>query len=210
MDILCGQLFAEDIQVAFVGRSNVSYMRRSLNTWFDAKMQKFRQVFRLYLNATGVRKRKSTCINFLTNQSLAKTSKKPGRTRSINGFIIPGKIGLVDLPGYGMGSREAWGVEIMKLRRVFVLIGSDCGFKETDRMMLSNLNDLGISYQILITKIDKLKKHPEALSALFFEAKNIIETYGSSGFPEILGIKCIQPVAGISNLRWAILRACGW
>lgn len=51
MDILCGQLFAEDIQVAFVGRSNVSYMRRSLNTWFDAKMQKFRQVFRLYLNA---------------------------------------------------------------------------------------------------------------------------------------------------------------
>lgn len=97
-----------------------------------------------------------------------------------------------------------------RLRRVFVLIGSDCGFKETDRMMLSNLNDLGISYQILITKIDKLKKHPEALSALFFEAKNIIETYGSSGFPEILGIKCIQPVAGISNLRWAILRACGW
>lgn len=91
-----------------------------------------------------------------------------------------------------------------------MLIGSDCGFKETDRMMLSNLNDLGISYQILITKIDKLKKHPEALSALFFEAKNIIETYGSSGFPEILGIKCIQPVAGISNLRWAILRACGW
>ncbi|KAG5517921.1 hypothetical protein PMAC_000376 [Pneumocystis sp. 'macacae'] len=176
--------YMDPVSVAFVGRSN-----------------------------TG----KSTCINFLTNKPLAKTSTKPGRTRTINGFIIPGKIGLVDLPGYGMGSKEAWGVEIMKylkerklLRRVFVLIGSDCGFKETDRMILNNLNYLGVSYQILITKIDKLNKYPETLSALFSEAKNIIDTYGNSGFPEVLGIKCVQPVVGINNLRWAILRACGW
>ncbi|KAG4304965.1 hypothetical protein PORY_001640 [Pneumocystis oryctolagi] len=159
---------------------------------------------------------KSTCINFLTNKRLAKTSTKPGRTRTMNGFIVSGKIGLVDLPGYGMGSREAWGIEIMKylkerrqLRRVFVLIGSDCGFKETDRMILNSLNDWGVSYQILITKIDKLKKQSETLSTLFFEAKNIIDTYGGSGFPEVLGIKCIHPTIGINDLRWAIIRACG-
>ena len=65
---------------------------------------------------------KSSILNSLMGRNLCHTSKKPGRTRSMNFFAVggedgmgnPGKIVLLDMPGYGKGSRAEWGKEIMK------------------------------------------------------------------------------------------------
>lgn len=65
---------------------------------------------------------KSSLLNTLMGRNICHTSKKPGRTRSMNFFAVggedgmgnPGKVVLLDMPGYGKGSREEWGKEIMK------------------------------------------------------------------------------------------------
>ena len=65
---------------------------------------------------------KSSLLNALMGQNICHTSSKPGRTRSMNVFAVggddgrgsPGKVAVLDMPGYGKGSREEWGTEIMK------------------------------------------------------------------------------------------------
>ena len=65
---------------------------------------------------------KSSLLNALMGHNICHTSSKPGRTRSMNFFAIggedghgsPGKLAVLDMPGYGKGSREEWGAEIMK------------------------------------------------------------------------------------------------
>lgn len=65
---------------------------------------------------------KSSLLNALMGQDICHTSSKPGRTRSMNFFAVggedgrgsPGKLAVLDMPGYGKGSRQEWGPEIMK------------------------------------------------------------------------------------------------
>ncbi len=65
---------------------------------------------------------KSSLLNALMGQKICHTSSKPGRTRSMNFFAVggedgrgsPGKLAVLDMPGYGKGSRQEWGEEIMK------------------------------------------------------------------------------------------------
>lgn len=65
---------------------------------------------------------KSSLLNALMGQKICHTSSKPGRTRSMNFFAVggedghgsPGRLAVLDMPGYGKGSREEWGPEIMK------------------------------------------------------------------------------------------------
>ena len=65
---------------------------------------------------------KSSLLNALMGQNICHTSNKPGRTRSMNFFAVggedshgnSGKLAILDMPGYGKGSREEWGPEIMK------------------------------------------------------------------------------------------------
>ena len=65
---------------------------------------------------------KSSILNALMGRKICHTSSKPGRTRSMNFFAVggedgmgnPGRAVLLDMPGYGKGSRAEWGQEIMK------------------------------------------------------------------------------------------------
>lgn len=63
---------------------------------------------------------KSSLLNAIMGKEMCWTSSKPGRTREMNAFGIGGtkggesKIVLLDMPGYGKGSRTEWGLEIMK------------------------------------------------------------------------------------------------
>ncbi len=65
---------------------------------------------------------KSSLLNALMGKNICHTSSKPGRTRSMNFFAVggedgygnPGRLAVLDMPGYGKGSREEWGTEIMK------------------------------------------------------------------------------------------------
>ena len=118
---------------------------------------------------------KSSLVNALTGRrSLARTSDTPGRTRQINFFELDGRLMLVDLPGYGYAAAskrlvEEWTRLVRhylgtspRLRRVCLLIDARHGVKEIDRPLMAMLDELAVSYQIVLTKADKLG--PEALS----------------------------------------------
>ena len=65
---------------------------------------------------------KSSLLNALLGRKICHTSSKPGRTKTMNFFAVggedqtgnPGKVVVLDMPGYGEGSRKEWGPEIMK------------------------------------------------------------------------------------------------
>jgi GTP-binding protein len=112
---------------------------------------------------------KSSLVNALTRRHmLARTSNTPGRTRQLNFFELGGALTLVDLPGYGYAEAskaaiERWTALVRRylrsraaLRRVCLLIDARHGIKEADRPILQMLDQAGVSYQIILTKIDKL------------------------------------------------------
>ena len=114
---------------------------------------------------------KSSLINAITKtKKLAKTSKTPGRTQSINLFEINNKINLVDLPGYGFAKvskvmREKLITLIEEyirnrcnLNHIFLLIDSKVGIKDLDIDMIDLINDCSKKFSIVLTKIDKVSK----------------------------------------------------
>ena len=114
---------------------------------------------------------KSSLINALTNiKGLARASNTPGRTRELNYFNINDQIHLVDLPGYGYARASksliaAWTTLTRQflrgrapLRRVFLLIDSRRGIKDTDLEVMDMLDETAVPYQIVLTKADKIKQ----------------------------------------------------
>ena len=131
----------DTVEVAFAGRSNVG---------------------------------KSSLFNALTGRNgLARTSNTPGRTQQLNFFFLGehrnNGLYMVDLPGYGYAKVskklvKEW-VRLMRdylrgrpnLRRVFVLVDGRHGLKDSDRELMSMLDETAVSYQIVLTKSDKVK-----------------------------------------------------
>jgi GTP-binding protein len=114
---------------------------------------------------------KSSLVNALTGRkTLARTSHTPGRTQEINFFDLAGRLALVDMPGYGYAAAgkekvAAWTSLILDylrgrqtLARVFVLVDSRHGLKPVDGEVLDVLDRAAVSYQIVLTKADELKK----------------------------------------------------
>jgi GTP-binding protein len=113
---------------------------------------------------------KSSLINGLVGRHrLARASTEPGRTREVNFFLLDGRLRLVDLPGYGFAkvSRSTarrfqdLGRAYLRgrpnLRRVYLLIDARHGLKPTDAEALDALDQAAVSYQIVLTKADKIK-----------------------------------------------------
>jgi GTP-binding protein len=113
---------------------------------------------------------KSSLINALTGvNGLARASNTPGRTRELNFFDIAGRLTLVDLPGYGYA--KAAKKEVKKwqsmlrgylrgrpgLTRAFVLIDSRHGVLAADGEMMNLLDEAAVTYQLVLTKIDKIR-----------------------------------------------------
>lgn len=134
---------------------------------------------------------KSSLLNALTGQNaLARVSKTPGRTKQLNFFNLADTLMLVDMPGYGYAKvskaeRAVWDELIFtylrgrpSLRRVYMLIDSRHGLKDSDRFVLDLLDKAAVNTCIVLTKVDKqsgkglekvtadvqleLKKHPAA------------------------------------------------
>ena len=119
---------------------------------------------------------KSTAINSITNRnSLAKTSKTPGRTQLINFFKINDNTRFVDLPGYGFAKaskekQKSWNrlvTDYIKYRQslkgVVLIIDIRRGFGEMDLMFLDFYLPLNKQLHILLTKADKLSKQKQSL-----------------------------------------------
>lgn len=157
---------------------------------------------------------KSTLINKLcNNKSIARVSNSPGRTRQINFFSLGNKLLLVDLPGYGFAKvplymKKKWEKYIIKylsyneyLKIVNILIDIRRGIKENDMVMINILESLRVSYQIVFTKLDKVKpyqadtiiKNSHTILSAFVYMENIIITSSQNGEGvEVLQNSCIK------------------
>lgn len=112
---------------------------------------------------------KSSLINALCGTSgLARTSNTPGRTQELNIFESQSEnLRLVDMPGYGYARApepkvKAWTQLVHRyltgratLRRVYVLIDSRHGPKNNDLSVMNELDAAAVSYQVVLTKVDK-------------------------------------------------------
>ena len=161
---------------------------------------------------------KSTLINALVNRSgLARTSNTPGRTQELNLFDVglPLTFRLVDMPGYGFAKAPKDIVRRWKylvndylrgravLSRVLVLVDSRHGLKDVDRELMGMLDKAAVSYQLVLTKSDKIKASTlaEVLEQTQAEARKHV-----AAFPELLSTSA-ELGGGIPELRAAVLDA---
>jgi len=153
---------------------------------------------------------KSSLINALTGRrDLARASRTPGRTRELNFFDVGGRLAVVDMPGYGYakaarGEVRKWQTLLKnylrgraELTRAFVLIDARHGVKESDEEMLGLLDETAVIYQLVLTKIDKVK--PAERSAVI-TATTEIAGKRPAAYPGVLATSSITG-DGIAELR---------
>ena len=168
---------ADRIEVCFAGRSNVG---------------------------------KGSLINALTGRkNLARASNTPGRTQEINFFTTQDGPYLVDLPGYGFAQApvavvKKWQALLKSylsgramLRRVFVLIDARHGIKDVDDEILTLLDRSAVTFQVVLTKLDKIKTsdHPKLLE----QVKGALQKH-TAAYPEIV-MTSSEKGEGIATLR---------
>ena len=110
---------------------------------------------------------KSSLINAIVGTSIARTSNTPGRTQSLNLFNLDDRVMIVDLPGYGyakvsktdamrwLNRLEEYLLNRSQLKRLFILIDSRIGARDSDLDLMDFCDANAISYQIVYTKKDK-------------------------------------------------------
>ncbi len=156
---------------------------------------------------------KSSLINALTNRKgLARTSNTPGRTQEINYFALGERGYLVDLPGYGFAEAPVavvakWQALLkaylsgrVTLARAFVLIDSRHGVKTVDHEIMSLLDSAAVSFQVVMTKIDKPKKG--ALAGTLDQVQTALGKHPAA-FPELLTTSS-EKGDGLAALRGVI------
>ncbi len=161
---------------------------------------------------------KSSLVNALTGRStLARTSSKPGHTRQINFFDLARRLYLVDLPGYGFAqvsrsTKEAWqdlASAYLRgrptLKRVCLLIDSRHGVKEGDHETMKSLDSAAVSYQLVLTKVDRLK--PSELGRALAEAEAATRKHGAA-HPKALASSS-ESGFGIAELRAELASVAG-
>jgi GTP-binding protein len=170
---------ADRIEVCFAGRSNVG---------------------------------KSSLINALTGRKgLARASNTPGRTQEIN-YFTAGDLYVVDLPGYGFANAplpvvEKW-QRLLKnylrgrqtLRRTFVLIDARHGAKDVDDEIMSLLDSAAVTFQVVMTKVDKLRG--DALQLSLDKTREALKKHPAA-FPELI-LTSSEKGDGIETLRAVI------
>ena len=159
---------------------------------------------------------KSSLINALVGQSaLARTSNTPGRTQELNLFAPEaGGIRLVDMPGYGFAKApkpavEKWNKLIHQflrgrpnLRRVYVLVDARHGPKPNDATVMNELDKAAVSYQVVLTKADKLSDK-DLGGVVEATARFIVKR--PAAHPEII-LTSSEKGLGIDTLRQEVAR----
>lgn len=150
---------------------------------------------------------KSSFINALTNRKmLARISSKPGKTQTINFFLIDEAFYLVDVPGYGYASRsrdnrlqygeyiEEYLIDNPNLKIVFLLVDTKVGPTNDDILMMNYLRHLALNIIVIGTKADKIgttilaKQKALIKNLLVVKDKDIILTSATTkqGFDQVI------------------------
>lgn len=161
---------------------------------------------------------KSSLLNAITGRNgLARASVTPGRTQELNVFEVgePTLFRIIDMPGYGFAEAPKDVVRQWKhlvfdylrgrtvLRRVLVLIDCRHGIKPVDREIMSMLDKAAVSFQVVLTKGDKIK--PTELATVH-EAVSAAARIHPAAYPEVIATSA-EKGEGIPELRAAVLAA---
>jgi ribosome biogenesis GTP-binding protein YsxC/EngB len=166
---------------------------------------------------------KSSLINALVGaKGLARTSNTPGRTQELNYFVPDGHAGtaddlppmaLVDMPGYGYAKApkeqvEQWTKLVFDylrgrstLKRVYLLIDARHGIKKNDEEVMALLDKAAVSYQVVLTKTDKIKA--AGLPRLLAETAEKVRKRPAA-YPAVLATSS-EKAEGLEELRAAIV-----
>ncbi|MGN6208709.1 ribosome biogenesis GTP-binding protein YihA/YsxC [Asticcacaulis sp.] len=161
---------------------------------------------------------KSSLINALVGQKyLARASNEPGRTRELNFFLLNDAMHMVDLPGYGWARASKTTVKKFQnlgrdylrgrpnLKRAYLLIDARHGLKEVDNEPMDALDKAAVSYQIILTKADKIK--PAELARVTEATQNAVKKRPAA-HPVVLATSS-ETGFGIPELRLEIMQTCG-
>jgi len=159
---------------------------------------------------------KSSLINALVSRHrLARASTEPGRTREVNFFLLDQRLRLVDLPGYGFAKVSRSTARTFQdlgraylrgrpnLKRVYLLIDARHGLKAPDGEALDALDRSAVSYQIVLTKADKIK--PAEAAALVLATQAAIAKRPAA-FPRVVATSA-EKGEGLPELRAEIAAA---
>ena len=157
---------------------------------------------------------KSSLINALVGvHGLARASNTPGRTQELNYFLPEGQaLYAVDLPGYGFAKApkdkvEAW-TSLIKdylrgrpnLARVMLLVDSRHGIKTVDSEIMTLLDEAAVTYQVVLTKADKISDL--AIKAVLRETEAALMKHAAA-FPVVL-VTSVEKNIGIADVRATI------
>ena len=160
---------------------------------------------------------KSSLITGLVgHKGLARASNEPGRTRELNFFVLDDKLRLVDLPGYGWAKASKITVKKFQnlgrdflrgranLKRAYLLIDARHGLKEVDKEPMDAFDKAAVSYQIILTKADKMKPHEVEAARIKTEAAIAKRP---AAFPRVLATSS-EKGDGLAELRAEIMTTC--
>ncbi len=161
---------------------------------------------------------KSSLINALFNRrDVARVSNTPGRTRELNFFDAAGALTIVDLPGYGFAQvgrklADQWTKLIFRylrgrvsLKRVMLLVDARHGIKPPDAEAMKALDAAAVSYQVVLTKADKLNARERAAVLAATEAE---AARHPAAFPAV-ALTSSETGDGIPELRGAVAGLAG-
>ena len=160
---------------------------------------------------------KSSLINALVGmKKLARASNEPGRTREVNFFVLDERLRLVDLPGYGWAKAskgtvkkfQSMGRDYLRgranLKRAYLLIDARHGLKDVDNEPMDAFDKAAVSYQIIMTKADKIK--PSEVEAVLAKTQAAIAKRPAA-YPRVLATSS-EKGGGLPELRAEIMAAC--
>ena len=152
---------------------------------------------------------KSSLINAVVGTPIARTSNTPGRTQSINMFNLDDRVMIVDLPGYGYArvSRadamrwlqrlEEYLLTRRQLKRLFILIDSRIGVRDSDLDLMDFCDANAISYQIVYTKKDKRVRESKQLEILHTDHGAMVPQILQTSAEKKTGLEDIRMTLGI-------------
>ncbi|MBR2286457.1 MAG: YihA family ribosome biogenesis GTP-binding protein [Alphaproteobacteria bacterium] len=152
---------------------------------------------------------KSSLINAIVGVPVARTSNTPGRTQTLNLFNMDDKIMIVDLPGYGYArvSRadamrwlkrlEEYLLTRSQLKRLFILIDSRIGPRDSDLDLMDFCDTNAIQYQIVYTKRDKRTRKENQIKINHTEHGAMVPEIIETSAEKKTGIEPLRKIIGI-------------
>ncbi|XP_043394573.1 GTP-binding protein 8 isoform X2 [Chelonia mydas] len=134
-----------------------------------------------------------------------RVSKTPGHTKKMNFFKVGKYFTVVDMPGYGYRAPqdfadmvEAYLQERQNLKRTFLLVDSLVGLQKADHIAIEMLEEFGIPYVLVLTKIDKVPKGLLVKNVL--EIQDFAEKHTQGCFPQLFPVRKPSPDEFLTDL----------